>query len=672
MALPLPDLIDFPERINLGKKWMESRLDRLESVQSMLLEIGQLSTTCNDITQFVQAVHGALGRIMYAANFYVALSDREEGTVRFIYFVDEVDPPIDPQERVKLASPDQSPTAWVIMNRQSMVMTADEHKSRLIDGNVWGRGSTAEHWMGCPLLDQQHQCLGAIVIQSYSPDHTFSEEDQALFKLIANHVSNALQSLQSMDRLERAVNERTAQLEQEVTERRRAEQVQHALFEIANLSTTASAQDAEKLPARLHMIINELIVAKNFLIALYHPDSKEISIPYFVDEKDAEAPVKRFRYGVGMSSYVLACKEASLHDKHSYAKLIAEGQITEPLGNVDIASWMGAPMMVNDQPYGVIIVQSYDPATIYTAADLELLAFMASHVAVAIARTQADGAIRKAKASLEEQNAALGSALNSLQEAQSELVRQEKLASLGRLVAGVAHEINTPLGICVTATSHLVEELKLTREELEAGQMTEDSLNQFLDIIDQSLKIMTTNTQRAAALVRSFKQVAVDQSSDDIRNFNLRKYIDEVLLSLQPKLKGRKVEITVECSPDITLDSFPGAVSQILTNMVVNSLVHGFDEDRAGKIKILVATDGDHVSLDYSDDGLGMDNDTLSKLFDPFFTTKRGSGGSGLGAHILYNLVTGSLGGTVKVASQPNMGLHYSLRFPRSRRKEAA
>jgi signal transduction histidine kinase len=649
---------------------MESRLARLETVQTMLLEIGQMSTTCSDISEFLQAVHLALGRIMYAANFYVALCDREEATVRFVYFVDEVDPAIDPQERVRLATPEQSPTAWVIMNRQRLIMTAEDHMARKHDGSTWGRGSTAEHWMGCPLLDQQHQALGAIVIQSYDRQHTFSDEDQALFSLIANHVSNALQGMQSMDRLERAVQERTALLAHEVSERRRAETVQRALYEIANLS--ASAVDAESLSGSLHKIIAELIVAENFLIAMYHPETKEISIPYFVDQKDAEAPVKRFRYGVGMSSYVLAAKQASLHDAASYARLIADGLITEPLGNVEIASWMGAPMLVHDQPYGVIIVQSYDPATIYTQADLDLLAFMASHVAVAIARMQADRAMRRAKERLEKQNAALNSALTALQEAQSELVRQEKLASLGRLVAGVAHEINTPLGICVTATSHLVQELKLTREELAAGEMTEDSLQQFLDIIDQSLRIMTTNTQRAATLVRSFKQVAVDQSSDDIRRFNLRHYLDEVLLSLQPKLKGRKVDVEIACGADIVVESFPGAISQIVTNMVVNSLVHGFDPDFAGQIKIDVRLEDDNLVMDYSDNGAGMDADTLGKLFDPFFTTKRGQGGSGLGAHILYNLVTGPLGGTVKVSSAPGQGLHYHLRFPRDRRSSAA
>ncbi len=648
---------------------MESRLTRLEAVQTMLLEIGQKSSSCSEITEFLQSVHAALGRIMYAANFYVALCDQDgpDNTVRFVYFVDEVDDAPDREERMQLASPEDSPTAWVILNRQRLVMTAAEHISKKDDGNEFGIGTVAEHWLGCPLLDQNHQALGAIVIQSYDKEHTFNEEDQALFALIANHVSSALQGLQSMDRLERAVQERTAQMQHEVAERRRAESIQRALYELANLSATTTG--GSRLNMRLHQIISELVPARNFLMALYHPDTREISIPYFVDEKDEQAPVKRFEYGIGMSSYILKRKQALLLDAQGYKELLASGELQQPLGNEDIASWMGAPMLLGDTAYGVIIVQSYDQSVLYAQADLDILAFMASHVAVAIARMQADREIRRAKQSLEEQNAALNSALTALQDAQSELVRQEKLASLGRLVAGVAHEINTPLGICVTATSHLVQELKLTREDLAAGTLDEDGLNQFLEIIDQSLRIMTTNTQRAAALVRSFKQVAVDQSSDDIRSFNLRKYLDEVLLSLQPKLKGKPVTVDIDCPANIEMASFPGAVSQIVTNMVVNSLVHGFEEGQAGKIKITGTTDGDFIDFDYSDDGIGMDNATLSQLFDPFFTTKRGSGGSGLGAHILYNLVTGALGGTVKVVSAPGMGLHYKLRFPRVHRK---
>ncbi|MGV7207920.1 ATP-binding protein [Oxalobacteraceae bacterium A2-2] len=460
----------------------------------MLLEIGQKSSSCTDISEFLQAVHAALGRIMYAANFFVCLSDGAANQVRFVYFVDEVDDPPSRDKVVELA-PGASPTAWVLLNGRRLVMTAEQHRSKRDQLSGFGIGTIAEHWMGCPLLDQNHQVLGAIVIQSYDHEHTFSEEDQALFAQIANHVSSALQGLQSVDRLERAVLERTAQLQQEAAKRHLAQQ------------------------------------------------------------------------------------------------------------------------------------------------------------------------------ELEERNAALEGALASLKEAQGELVRQEKLASLGRLVAGVAHEINTPLGICVTATSHLVQELKLTREDLAAGALDEEGLNAFFDVIDQSLRIMTTNTQRAAALVRSFKQVAVDQSSDDIRSFNLRKYLDEVLLSLQPKLKGKPVKVEIDCDPNISMASFPGAISQILTNMVVNSLVHGFEEGQQGKISIKGKVDGDWVEFEYGDDGMGMDTATLAQLFDPFFTTKRGSGGSGLGAHILYNLVTGALGGTVKVASAPGMGLHYKLRFPKVRRK---
>jgi signal transduction histidine kinase len=647
---------------------MEDRLARLEAVQAMLLEIGQLSASCTDISEFIGAVHRALGRIMYADNFYVALSEREDNTVRFAYFVDTVDQGPSPDERVPLASPEQSPTAWVMLNKQPLSMLASEERARE-NGSTWGQGSIAEHWMGCPLLDQQHEVLGAIVIQSYLPEHTYSEEDQALFALIANHVSNALQGMQSMDRLERAVQDRTAALAREVGERRRAEQVQHALYQIADLS--ASALDTDMLAASLHQIIGELMVAKNFLIALTHPDSGEISIPYFVDEKDREAPSKRFPFGIGMCSYVLKTRQAQLHDAGSFARLAASGKVREPLGNTQIASWIGAPMLVHDKAYGVMVVQSYDPTIIYTKTELDLLAFIASHVAVAIARMQADRAIRKAKESLENQNAALNQALTQLQEAQSELVRQEKLASLGQMVAGVAHEINTPLGICVTATSHLVQELKLTREEMAADEMTEDSLKSFFDVVDQSLRIMTTNTQRAASLVRSFKQVAVDQSSDNIRHFNLGKYVNEILLSLQPKLKGRPIKVQVECPPELEMDSFPGAVSQVVTNMVVNSLVHGFERDQPGHITIRARLDEeeDMVSFEYGDDGAGMDADTLSKLFDPFFTTKRGSGGSGLGGHILYNLVTGALGGSLRVESSPGKGLQYFLRFPRKTRK---
>ena len=152
---------------------MKNRLERLEAVQSMLLEIGQLSMSCTDIADFVGAVHRALGRIMYAANFYVALSGNDEGAVRFVYFVDEVDVDLvpGPDTAVRLGTAEQSPTAWVIAHRTKLTLTAEDFRQQEAQDRNWGAGSAAEHWMGCPLLDQHHDAMGAIVIQSYSAQH---------------------------------------------------------------------------------------------------------------------------------------------------------------------------------------------------------------------------------------------------------------------------------------------------------------------------------------------------------------------------------------------------------------------------------------------------------------------------------------------------------------------
>lgn len=648
---------------------MEARLERLEAVQSMVLEISQISASSSDVTGFLQAVHQALGRLMYAANFYVALYDKQQHAIRYAYRVDEIDAPVDPAAWFVLASPDQSPTAWIILNRKSLLMTAEEDAARenaviAAGGEAWGTGARAEHWMGCPLLDQQKQPLGAMVIQSYDASHTYSEEDQALFALIANHISTSLQAVQSLDRLEQAVADRTALLEHEVQERRRAETLQRVLYEIAELSITVT--ETELKFSRLHDIVSQLLQVPNFMVALYLPDSDEFSIQYMRDEKDADLKGQRFPMGAGMTSYVVHQRHAQLIDQQRLQKLVSDGEI-QVLGSSDLVSWMGAPMLADEYIHGVIIVQSYKADIIYTEADLDLLAFVANHVASALARIKADSDIREAYTRLAQQNDTLNHTLAALQAAQAELISQEKLASLGRLVAGVAHEINTPVGICVTATSHMVEELALIRKDFEAGHLSKDSLQQFFDIMDQSLRIMTSNCQRSATLIRSFKQVAVDQSSESMREFDLRAYLEEILLSLHPKIKNKNISVKLECDKGVLVRNYPGALSQIITNMLMNSIHHGFDGREQGTVTIRAQRSQDQVELEFADDGIGMDDAALKKLFEPFFTTKRGQGGSGLGAHIVYNLVTGALHGTVRATSVLGEGLRYQLRFPQRR-----
>ncbi len=635
---------------------MRARLDRLEAVQQVVLEISHLSASCNEPVGFLLNVHQAIGRIMYAANFYVALYDEKTHSVRYVYEVDEVDAPLDPEQFFPLLTPSESPTAWVILHRTSLSMTAEQDAIR-----AWGTGTRSEHWLGHPLLSHQGHVLGAMVIQSYNANLLFSEEDQALFGMIAAHVSIALERLFSFDKLEQAVRDRTQLLKQEIEIRRKAETLQRALYQIAELSVLASHH--ERRFSRLHEIMSELMQAPNFMVAFFHAETKEFSIVYFADEIDSNATGTRFPLGKGITSYVVQQRRALLINRAELEQLISDGTI-EVLGNLDSYSWMGAPLLADERLFGVMIVQSYRPELIYTNADLELLSFIASHVAAALSRMQAAEDIQQAKRELESKNLELGQTLKALTSAQSELINQEKLASLGRLVAGVAHEINTPLGICVTATSHLVEEVALLRKQFTSGQLSEQGLAEFLDICDQSLRILTTNSQRGATLVRSFKQVAVDQSNEMLREFELRGYLEETLQALQPKLRGKAVTVQLNCAPDIRMHSFPGAISQIITNLLVNSLVHGLEQLDDGLITINAIQDNDMLLLQFQDNGKGVSNEEIRHLFEPFYTTKRGQGGSGLGTHIVYNLVTVRLGGQIRASSSPGKGLHYEIRIP--------
>jgi PAS domain S-box-containing protein len=253
--------------------------------------------------------------------------------------------------------------------------------------------------------------------------------------------------------------------------------------------------------------------------------------------------------------------------------------------------------------------------------------------------------------------------LDELRQTQDVLVQSEKMASLGGLVAGVAHEINTPVGIGVTASSHLSEAVGNLRRSFAGGTLKKSELEASFETIDQASEMISTNLRRAAELIGSFKQVAVDQSSEEKREFQVGEYLDEIILSLHPKIKQTKHRVSVDCDSSLLVNSYPGAISQIITNLVMNSLIHAYDDGDEGSIRISALDNGDHITLKYFDDGKGMDTESLKKIFDPFFTTKRGSGGSGLGMNILYNLVTQTLGGTVVCDSQPGEGTTFTITF---------
>jgi signal transduction histidine kinase/purine-cytosine permease-like protein len=263
--------------------------------------------------------------------------------------------------------------------------------------------------------------------------------------------------------------------------------------------------------------------------------------------------------------------------------------------------------------------------------------------------------------------------LQHLEATRSHLVESEKMASLGGLVAGVAHEINTPVGIAVSAASYLQDRTAAARARLEHGEFAGDDVRAYLDDAAQSARLLLSNAQRAAQLVRSFKQVAVDQTSDERRHFDLRHYIEETLVSLQPRLAGTRIAVHVECPPGIEMDSYPGPLAQVLTNLVLNALQHAFEPGTPGNLWITAAAAGDDdVELRCEDDGRGIAPSLHHAIFEPFFTTRRGHGGSGLGLHLVYNIVTIRLSGSIEVRPREGGGTVFVLRLPRVTRSASS
>lgn len=254
--------------------------------------------------------------------------------------------------------------------------------------------------------------------------------------------------------------------------------------------------------------------------------------------------------------------------------------------------------------------------------------------------------------------------LEQLKQAQTYLVESEKMASLGNLVAGIAHEINTPIGVSVTAISHLQVITKEFNELYKSGSLSRRGLTDYLAEADEASTIVFSNLERASQLIRSFKQVSVDQSNEAMRIFNVKNYLGEILLSLQPKLKRTHYKVVVHCDDNLEIYSFPGAFAQIMTNLIMNSLLHAYDPDDTGEITIEIMKHAGRLHLMYSDDGKGMESTVLEKIFNPFFTTKRGMGGTGLGLSILYNIVTQQFGGTIECVSEVGKGTRFMIDFP--------
>lgn len=302
----------------------------------------------------------------------------------------------------------------------------------------------------------------------------------------------------------------------------------------------------------------------------------------------------------------------------------------------------------------------------------DISALKSAEAALRRLNDELESRVDRRTADLSVANRDLKETLDRLTHTQGQLVEAERLASLGGLVAGVAHEINTPIGISVTAASHLEEEATRISRLTESGELKRSDLQRFEQASLESSRLILRNLQRAAQLVRSFKQVAVDQSDEARRVVDLEVCINEILVTLGPALKRVPHQIRVHSTEPVICNTAPGALYQVISNLVMNSIIHGFADGKTGTIDISVSRDDGHAVIEYRDNGVGMDELTCARMFDPFFTTRRGSGGSGLGMHIVYNLVTKALGGTIVVDSAPGKGINLCIRFKAPQDKAAA
>jgi PAS domain S-box-containing protein len=274
-------------------------------------------------------------------------------------------------------------------------------------------------------------------------------------------------------------------------------------------------------------------------------------------------------------------------------------------------------------------------------------------------RKRGEQEMRKAKDAAE-------AALRNLRETQNSLIEAEKLAALGRLVAGVAHEVNNPVGISLTVASSLERKTALFTSEVARGDLRRSSLNDFLETSRDAASQLVANLNRAAELITSFKQVAADRNYSDQRTFDLGDLTEQVVMSLRPGLRKHHLTLNVDCQPNLTMNSYPGPYGQVLTNLFLNAVAHAFPEGRPGSVDIKVRESGkDNVEILFSDDGCGMSLDVRRRAFDPFFTTRRDQGGTGLGLHIVYSIVTNRLGGRLDLDSQPGNGTRIQIILPR-------
>jgi signal transduction histidine kinase len=339
-----------------------------------------------------------------------------------------------------------------------------------------------------------------------------------------------------------------------------------------------------------------------------------------------------------------------------------------PLG---ITAMLDAPIRHRGQMLGIICCEHQGNTREWNSQEIAFVSALADTYGRAISAAQRNDYERQLKEINEQLEQKINDRTNILQDAlrnlnhtQAKLIESEKLASLGRLVSGLAHEINTPLGISVTSSSHCVSQLSQVKKRYLDGTLDEDEFAQFLNELDDGLGLINNNLNRAATLVQNFKLSGAIHTANEEERFELRACIELTLKSLQPLLKKSQIDCALEPGDPITLNSYPGAIAQIITNLITNSIHHAFNQTTDKKIRLQLTQTPEKIIIHYQDNGCGIVDDIRPKVFEPFFTTARRTGGSGLGLSIVYNLATQKLGGEILLDADQSGGAGFQIGVP--------
>ncbi|WP_051304751.1 ATP-binding protein [Chitinilyticum litopenaei] len=342
------------------------------------------------------------------------------------------------------------------------------------------------------------------------------------------------------------------------------------------------------------------------------------------------------------------------------------------LSQHDIRSLLAFPLRMERRIVAILVCEVSGSQRNWTPEDVargNQLADIATRALLNQARQADQQSIQQLNTELQQANAELerrvASRTAELQQAMNQLVQTEKLAALGSLVAGVAHELNTPLGISLTTATTFGDAAKTLRRKLNEGGIKRSELDDFLNQTCEAASLLEHNAWRAAEMIGNFKQVAVDTASDLRRRFDLATTVGEVLFAIGPRFKHTRHQIHTDIAQGIELDSYPGALEQVLANLINNALIHGFAGKSAGEIRIGASADEQQVQLVFSDDGCGIPAHLQKKVFEPFFTTRFGQGGSGLGLYLVYTLVCGRLAGQIELLSEEGHGARFIITLPR-------